>query len=289
MHLSVRQLRLLAAVAEHQTLTKAAASLAISQSAASQAIHELEHQLGQKVARKQGRVLQLTPYGQQIVPKVRNILAEIDSLPHGGQQFVGGGLRLAASETIGSYLLPKCLAQSLSDYPTLQPSLAILNTEQVVTALRHGEAELGFVEGPVHDAAVTIEPWYQDELVVFCRPDLASLVRQKPMDEWPWIVREPGSGTRAVFDQSCHANQLHPNIQLQLSRQDAIKQAVKAGLGVGCLSGLAVADELAERSVQKLPVSLGFERQFSFVKRADEPLSANAEAFKQLVKKATRQ
>jgi len=269
MNISLRQLQLFAAIARLGSLTAAADEQAISQSAASQSFRELERQLGYKLLRKTGRSLTLTDAGQLALPKIHQVLTQLDSLAFPQADFIGGKLRVSASETIASYLMPQLLADFIASYPLVEPELSIQNSDGVIERVANGLASIGFIEGPTSAAGVSVNRWREDRLTVFCRPDAHWLsLARVPEGEWstlPWIVRELGSGTRAVFDQAFAQRQETPRIRLALSRQEAIKQSVRAGLGIGCLSELALVDELSAGTLVELQTLLQLERTFAIV------------------------
>ncbi|GGX71264.1 LysR family transcriptional regulator [Saccharospirillum salsuginis] len=269
MNLSLRQLRLFEATARLGRLTLAADEQAISQSAASQAIKELERQLGYAVLDRIGRELVLTDAGQQILPRVRQILSLSDGLNRADDHRIAGTLRVAASVTIASYLLPTMMARFQRRYPDASTQLDILNTEGVLERLEKGRAQLGMIEGPALHPTLDIVPWRSDRLAVFCAPDhplasgptpsVAELARED------WVVREAGSGTRAVLDAAFQAEGMKPRVALELTRQEAIKQSVRAGLGIGCLSALAIEDEVTAGHLVPLDTPLNLMRRFSWV------------------------
>jgi len=269
MNLSLRQLRLFEATARLGRLTLAADEQAISQSAASQSIREFERQLGYAVLERVGRELVLTDAGQQILPRVRQILSLGDGLNRADDLRIAGTLRVAASVTIASYLLPGMMARFQQQYPDTSTQLDILNTEGVLERLEKGRAQLGMIEGPALHPTLDIVPWRSDRLAVFCAPDhpLASrpTLSVEELARQDWVVREAGSGTRAVLDAAFQAEGMKPRVALELTRQEAIKQSVRAGLGIGCLSTLAIEDEVAAGHLVPLDAPLNLMRRFSWV------------------------
>ncbi|MBU2864427.1 LysR family transcriptional regulator [Reinekea forsetii] len=283
MNLSMRQLKLFEAICRCQSLTKAANEQAISQSAASQALKEIENQLGYRLFRKTGRTLKLTEAGTLVLPKVRQVLASLDSLRFPSEHFVGGVLNVSASETIASYLMPQLLADFVAQYPKVQPQLNIDNTERVVQHIESGRASVGFIEGPAYSVHAKSEMWLDDELVVFAQPGFfwsnKGSIPSSELAAQPWIVREQGSGTRAVFDTAFAQRHETPKIAMSLSRQEAIKQSARAGLGVGCLSRLAVKDELAANTLIELKTELALARQFTLLAHKDVSPNATLDTF----------
>lgn len=269
MNLSLRQLRLFEATARLGRLTHAADEQAISQSAASQAIRELERQLGYAVLERAGRELVLTGAGQQILPRVRQILSLSDGLIRADEHRIAGTLRVAASVTIASYVLPPLMARYQRHYPDAATHLEIHNTEGVLNRLEKGRAQLGMIEGPALHPTLDIVPWRSDRLAVFCAPDHPLATAPTPsvaeLAEQNWVVREAGSGTRAVLDAAFQADGFKPRVAFELTRQEAIKRSVRAGLGIGCLSALAIEDEVAAGYLVPIDTPLNLTRRFSWV------------------------
>lgn len=279
MNLSLRQMRLFEATARLGRLSLAADEQAISQSAASQAIKELERQLGYTILERSGRELVLTDAGQQILPRVRQILHLSDGLAQADEHRVAGTLHVAASVTIASYILPTLMARFRQVYPEANTQLDIHNTEGVLEQLEKGRAHLGMIEGPALHPTLDIVPWRSDRLAVFCAPDhpmaQAERLTVAQLAKQDWVVREAGSGTRSVLDAAFQAEGWKPQVAFELTRQEAIKRSVRAGLGMGCLSALAIEDEVAAGHLVSLDTPLNLTRRFSWVcspENRDAPL-----------------
>lgn len=287
MNITLRQMRIFEATARLGRLTLAAEEQAVSQSAASQAVKEFERALGYRVLDRVGRELALSDAGQQILPRIRQILTLTECLVRPDSQRVAGPLRVAASVTIASYLLPPLLAEFAERYPEAEPKLDIHNTEAVLSRLEKGQAHLGMIEGPALHPTLDIVPWRVDELALFCVAGhpLASRGRltAEQLQHQKWIVRETGSGTRAVFDAAMQSAGVKPRIALELTRQEAIKQSVRAGLGVGCLSALSIVDEVESGRLVRLDSPLNLTRRFSWVCSPENRERALVQAFLELL------
>lgn len=260
---SPRHWLLLDAICRQQSLTKAADQLALSQSAASQALKELEQRLGQPLFLRQGRQLIPTQHTLDLLPKLQAFLDLQQQLVH--SQPDQGELRLVASETVGCYLLPALLAQFSRLYPQIDFKLRLCNSSDVLQLMRQQQAQLGFVEGPLLSAEFHIQPWRHDLTVLFGHPLLHQHLSPAQLLAQRWIVREQGSGTRAVLEHELARLQWVPQHLLELERPEAIKQAVKQGLGIGCLPLLAVQDEIQAGQLLLLESPLQLQRQFRLV------------------------
>jgi len=270
---SPRHWLLLDAICRWQSLSKAADQLALSQPAASQALKELEQRLGYPLFLRQNRSLLPTQAALDLLPKLQQLLQLQQELVE--PSAARGELRLVASETIGCYLLPALLAEFTALYPEIGFQLQICNSSEVQSQLRQQQAQLGFIEGPLLTSEFSVQYWQQDQLVLIGSPKFhlamaaaanAALAQQSlNLQAARWIVRERGSGTRAVLENELTRLGWTPATVLELQRPEAIKQAVKQGLGIGCLPLLAVQDELAAGQLLLLPNPLQLQRHFSLV------------------------
>ncbi len=269
MSASIKQLKVFEATARLGRLTAAADEQAMSQSAASQSLRELESALNYPLFQRVGRKLMITEAGRDMLPKVNQILHLIDSLHTPGDGTITGTLRIAASVTIASYLLPRLLATFIQQHPDVIPDVKIENTQQVIATLEKGQAHLGLIEGPAQHHQLQITPWHEDKLEVFCHTShplaKGGQLLTGQIEEQRWILREDGSGTRRIFDSAMQAINIQPHVAFALNRQEAIKQSVKAGLGVGCLSQLAIVEEVKSGSLVVLSTPLELTRRFSLV------------------------
>ncbi|MBU2049406.1 MAG: LysR family transcriptional regulator [Gammaproteobacteria bacterium] len=263
MHLTLRQWQVFVSIADAGTTAAAGAQLALSQSATSAALNELESQLASPLFDRIGRRLVLNPQGRALPDPARALLvtaADLERLAGAGQSNAGVLpllLRLGASTTIGNYLLPSRVAALLADNPQAQVDLRIGNSADVVAAVQRLEVDLGLIEGPCHESGLQVLPWQRDDLVIVAAPgttptcmDVAALAQAR------WLLREPGSGTREAVEQALLPHLHHFARAMQLGSTEAIKQAAAAGLGLACLSRHAVADLLAlgSLSVVETPV-----------------------------------
>ncbi|WP_341503167.1 LysR substrate-binding domain-containing protein [Gallaecimonas sp. GXIMD4217] len=269
--ITLRQLEIFVAVAKTGQVSLAAETLCLSQSATSQALATLERQLDRQLFDRQGKRLKLSPRGQQLLATAEALLEQAGSLLAGeGGSVLAGQLRLACSTTIGNNLMPGLLASFWRQHPKAGVEMSIHNSRHIQQALLSFEADLGLIEGRCEESALASQIWRHDELVVVAAPShplagegvlsLAALADQH------WILREPGSGTREVFEGALGARVPRLNVRLELSQHDAIKASVRAGVGLSCLSRLVVAEELARRELVALATpGLDLRRSLSLV------------------------
>ncbi|QID17540.1 LysR family transcriptional regulator [Nitrogeniibacter mangrovi] len=271
MKTTLRQLEVFFEVARLGRVSDAAKSLSMSQSAASAALGELERQFDVRLFDRIGRSVRLNALGEQLLPMAAELLArvrEVETLLGGERE--PGHLRVGATLTIGNYLATLIVADYLQRFPSARADLHVHNTARIVERLLAYELDIGLIEGACNHADLEVEHWVADELVVFCAPghplagrtdvDLSALAGAD------WILREPGSGTRSTFEHAMRHVWPTLNIRLELEHTEAIKRAVEAGLGLGCISRLALRDAFRRGSLVPVEVpALDLKRAFSFV------------------------
>ncbi len=246
MHITLRQLDVFAEVLKSGSTTQASQRLALSQSAVSAALTDLENQLGVKLFDRVGKRLVVNEHGRLLYPRVVALLdqaLEIEQLFHEDK----GAIRVYASSTIGNYILPEVIARYRKSWPDLPLEMNVGNSQDVINAVADFRVDVGLIEGPCHSAEIIAEPWLEDELVVFAAPD-SPLARQPvtlgALAAAPWILREKGSGTREIVDYLLLAHLPQFHLEMELGNSEAIKHAVRHGLGISCLSRRVIADQL---------------------------------------------
>lgn len=265
MRLTLRQLQIFAAVARAGSTTAAAGDLALSQSATSAALNELESLLGGKLFSRVGGRLVLNEHGRSMLPRARWVLDAAQGIE--AQFGSAGGLtaprfRVAASTTTGNYLLPKVIAAYRARERGARFALDIGNTRQVVDAVARFEVDLGFIEGPTTEPQLRVVPWTKDELVVVASPKhplARTKGRQVPLDalrDATWLLREPGSGTREVVEGALLPHLHRLRTEAELASAEAIKLAAAEGMGLTCLSRHAIADLVKLGRLAILPTPL---------------------------------
>ncbi len=272
--MSLRQLRVFVAVAADGGIRVASDRLHLSQPAVSMALSELERQLGTELFDRERGRLHLNQRGRKLLPLARELLEraeEFERQASGSGGILSGELRLGASNTIGNYLVGELLGAFIAAHPEVVVRLSVDNTDAIVGGVREHRLDVGCVEGPVVGADLDTRAWRDDELVICTRPSDPLARRKRLRTEHfagaRWIVREPGSGTRAISERALG---LLPagEIVLELGQSEAIKQAVIAGMGIACLPLVAIADAVsAGRIVALRTPFLDLRRRMSWVTR----------------------
>lgn len=290
LHLTLRQFEIFCAVAHSGTTVAAAETVALSQSATSAALQQLEGGLGVQLFERVGKRLVLNDAGRALLPQALAVLEQARGIEQAFSAKAANmpvRLRVAASTTIGTYALPEVLARLAASHPLVRVDLQIANTQEVGEAVLAMEVDMGLIEGSSHWQGLEVEPWLRDELVIVASPHdpLAQQAKTKPLGvaalrKAAWLLREPGSGTREMVEHALlpHLHQLPAAATLGSS--EAIARCVAQGLGISCLSRVLVQSQLQAQVLDILPTTLPrMWRNFSLVQRAGKRRSPALQAF----------
>ncbi len=291
--MTLEQLRIFVAVAERQHMTRAAEELRLTQSATSAAIAALEARYATKLFDRVGRRIELTDAGRLFLVEARAVLAQAAAAEALLNDLAGlkrGNLSLAASQTVANYFLPRLMHRFRTNYPGVTLHLAIGNTEQVAAWVNEIAVDLGFVEGEVENPALSITPIAEDELVLVASADHAWSARDKitPGDlvATPWVLREAGSGTRAMFEAALAGFGLSIadcTIALELPSNEAVLAAVEDGAGVTIVSEIAArARIMAGTLLRRRDIALP-KRQFFVLRHKERSMTRAQSEFLALI------
>jgi DNA-binding transcriptional LysR family regulator len=285
--MNLNHLAVFHAVAQTGSMTVGAERLDISQPAVSKQVQELEHALGVHLFDRIGRRVRLSQAGEILADYARRLFGvaqEADEAMADVRAVRRAKLAIGASTTIGTYLLPGVLAEFLRRHPRIELLVQVENTEQVHRRLVEHELDIGLTEGLVDNDELHAEVFHQDELVMIAAPG-HRLVGQprvplSALREEPFILREPGSGTRAVEERALARLQSPMRAVMALGNTEAIKRVVAEGVGLAIVSRLAVSDACAAGNVALLPVAgLPIERPLHLVRRKGRHDSPALQAF----------
>lgn len=291
--MTLEQLRIFAAVAEREHLTRAARVLNRTQSAVSAAVRALERQYATALFHRVGRGVVLTDAGRLFLAEARAVLARAEAAERALAELGGlkrGRLTLQASQTIASYWLPRRLVAFRTAFPEITLSVSIDNTACVARAVAEGVAELGLVEGVVDDPRLASETVAHDRLALVVAPSHPWADR-RPLQPFAlldsgWVIREPGSGTRSVFEAALASHGIAASdlsVVLELPSNEAVRAAVEAGAGATAISELVVAAALGTGSL----VQAGFglpARAFNVLFHREHSPSRAAEALRAILR-----
>jgi DNA-binding transcriptional LysR family regulator len=295
--MTLEQLRIFVAAAEREHVTQAARDLNLTQSAVSAAIGALEARYAVKLFDRIGRRIALTQAGHLFLKEARGVLLRAADAEAALADLAGlksGTLSLAASQTIGNYWLPPLALKFRAAYPGISLNIRVGTTPFVADLVRDGIVDLGLVEAEVDDPALSAIPMPGDDLVIVVSSALALPAKAKPpvlLKDLPWVLREKGSATRAMFERALKSLGLAArelNVVLELPSNEAVRTAVAAGAGAAALSRLVVADTLVCGALKQLDVALPKRRFFALRHREREPTRAEQAFFALLKDNAAR-
>jgi len=279
MSLNLHHVRIFTAIVDRGGFTNAARVLRLSQPAISKSLTELERQLHVTLLDRSGKSVALTEAGRTLYARAAELFGVEREAERELRELRGlkrGVLRVAASTTIATYLLPPYLGRFHTRHPNVRIETSSANTRAVLRALLEFRVDVALVEGPIEHSRIQVVPWREDELVVIAAPDHPA-ASSTPIDvaqlaEQQLLVREPGSGTRVVTERALAAHGVQLTRTMRVGGTEAIKQAVAAGLGLGIVSRAAAADQLALGRVVVVAVrGLEIRRTLAQIKLRDRP------------------
>ena len=285
MKFSLRQMQIFHLVAEHQSVSEAARALHMSQSAASMALSQLESMLGKPLFTRQGRSMELTHWGQWMRPHVHDLLASCHTIEMGMKDLdlVSGKINVGATQTPAEHLVPALVCEMDLNFPRLNLTLEVENTERVIEGLLDYRYDLGIIEGYCDDERIERKFWCKDELVIvasaqhpFAQAEKTSL-RQLELGQW--VLREKGAGTREIFDSSIHKYLDQIKVHREYEQTNVILNMVAEGNYLTCLSSRSVASWVQRGQLKILNVEgLTISRDFSFAWRKQDGATASRDA-----------
>lgn len=290
--MTLDQLRVFVAVAEELHVTRAARRLNMTQSAASAAIAALEARCATRLFHRVGRHIELSEPGRLFLAEARAVLMQATAAERVLNDLAGvkrGTLAIHASQTVGNYWLPPILHRFRSRFPDVALRFAIGNTTQVAAAVREGTADLGFVEGDVADPALAVRPVARDEMVLVVGADHPwagrTAIRVAELADTPWVLREAGSGTRAIFEAALRDHGLDPaglRVAFELPSNEAVRAAVRAGAGATVISALVVEPGIRGGLLHQIPFDWP-ERPFLVLRHKERYQSAAEKALLDMI------
>jgi DNA-binding transcriptional LysR family regulator len=283
-----QRIRVFYAVASTLSFSRAAEELSISQPGVTFHVKGIEREYGVSLFERVGKRLYLTDAGRTLYNYVQRLSLLEEEARVAIEELKGlesGLLVVAASATIGIYLLPEVVGEFRKRYPGIKVSLRVGNKRHTIERLLKNEVDFGLCAGPVLDPALIGEPYLDDELVVIVSP--AHRFAREPvvypgeLRRETFLVREPGSGTQELMEERLAQLGVEPADTMQLGSTEAIKQAVAANLGISIASRYSVEAELAGGRIRTANVpALKFERRLLLLHHKDKRFSKTATAFR---------
>ena len=273
--MTLRHLEIFVAVADHGSMSGAAHALYIAQPTVSQAVADLEHTYQVRLFERLSRRLYLTPEGQEMLGYARHILASVDEMERRLQDAAGRPLlRVGATITVATCLMPAILSRFEADHADTRVNAWVGNTRSIEERVLSSRLDLGFVEGEASSPDIRSVPAREDELILVSSPahPLASrgVITAHDLQGMDFVLREPGSGTRALFEQYLKDYRVRIEEKWTCNNSEAIKNAVIGGQGLTVISRLLVRLPLQERRLT---------RRFSLILHKHKYLSPSLESF----------
>ena len=289
-HVTLRQLQVFETVARLLSYSRAAEALYLSQPAVSMQIKQLEESIGLPLFEQMGKKIFLTEAGRELFPcscAITQQLADMDVLFRDMKGLEHGRLNISVVST-ANYFTPQLLAKFCQRHPNIKVTLNVANRDAVLQQVADNATDLAVMGQPPESSDIVAEPFMKNPLVVIAPPGhpLCKLKRIKlnRLEQETFLLREQGSGTRGAMERffAKHGIQVHAG--MEMGTNEAIKQAVQAGMGLGILSRHSIELELetgrlAVLNVEHFPLL----RHWYIAHRRGKRLSATAQAFKQFL------
>lgn len=268
------ELRTFLEVAESKNFTKTAKKLNFSQPTISQQVKKVEiyfNNITLLTRSPNTKQIELTPEGQIVYQKAKEILALVDSafaeldLIQNEKTKI---LHIGASMTIGNFMLPKVLKAFSDRYPEVHLNICIENTFDICKKMENGEIDIGLIEGKNIEGSFLRSDFLEDKLILVASPGTATSVTDfsaSQLAKLSWLTREKGSGTEQYLRSFIESNQIKAANQIVYNSNYAIKEAVKEGMGITLISQMVVNDELASGELVKLPLNKKYTRNLSYI------------------------
>ncbi|RYV02784.1 LysR family transcriptional regulator [Shewanella sp. OPT22] len=276
MRYSLKQLAVFNAVADLGNVSLAADKLALTQSAASMSLSQLEKMLGQALFERQGKLMALTHWGIWLRPKAKRLLQDAQQIELGfqDQHLLCGQVNICASQTPAEHLVPELISMIDNSFPELRIGLQVRSTDSVVESVLDFQYDLGIIEGRCDDNRIKQEIWCRDHLIVvaaahhpFAKQESVSITQ---LEQAKWVLREHGSGTRKTFDSSILHLLENINVWKEYEHVPVIRSMVERGQYLSCLPYLDVEKYIENGQLVALNVpELNLVRTLSFIWRKD--------------------
>jgi DNA-binding transcriptional LysR family regulator len=292
MNFTLHQLKVFSVIVEKKSITKAAEELNMTQPAASIQLKNFQDQFDIPLTEVIGRQLYVTNFGMEIYETAESILNEVSAIAYKTESFKGllsGKLRISVVST-GNYVMPYFLNGFLKLHPQIDLVLDVSNKTNVIKDLEQNEVDFSLVTVSPKHLDVNEEPIMNNKLHLVAATsnslNIKKIEDKSLFNRIPLIYREEGSGTRFTMQQFFAEEHIKPKIKLELTTNEAIKQAVVADIGMSIVSLLSIKNELSQNELKIIPVKgLPLESQWKLIWLRKKNLSPVALAFLDYVKK----
>jgi len=283
--MTIRHLKVFVSVCENKSITRAAEKLYMTQPAVSKIIKELEDYYGIKLFDRISRRLYLTEGGKNFLGYSIHVVSLFDEMEKGIRNWdTFGILRIGASITIGTHLLPGYVSQFQKEHPQIRVQVVIENSEDLEKRILKNDVDFAFIEGTIHNPQLRFQRIMDDELILICGPHHAlSKTKQLTIGQLPdydFILREKGSGTRELFDSTLLVHDIAIKPIWESVSTQAIVKAVGADLGLSVLPYRLVKSDLEAGLIKHIKIkNVSFKRQFYITYHKNKYLTDSAKEF----------
>jgi DNA-binding transcriptional LysR family regulator len=288
--MDIHRLEVFCRVIEMQSFTKAAEAVFLTQPTVSEHIRALEEALGERLVDRLGREVLPTPAGKILYKYARHIIRLRNEAIQAIDRYKGhlsGHLIIGASTIPGTYILPGIIGSFKALYPTIQITLRITDSGEVVERILDGSLEAGLIGARWDERRITLEEICADELVLAVYPEhpwaKGRVIAKEELAAEPFILRERGSGTRRVMAQALEEHGFNPSrvhVVAEMGSTEAVRQGIKARIGVSILSYQAVAEDIERGSLVRVAIKdVSIHRSFYLVQRKSRQTSPLCLAF----------
>ena len=266
----------------------------VSQSAASQAIQQLETDLDVLLIDRSKRPFMLTPEGKRFYEGCQQILTDFDRLRTtivSRRTQVTGVVRVAAIYSVGIHIMSDHTQRFMSLYPQARVRLEYLHPDKVVEAVLTDEADLGILSYPPANRSLTILPWRSEKMVFVCHPShrLArrKLINPADLHEEKFVAFDPDLRIRKAVDRYLRQHQARPRVVMEFDNIETIKQAISVGAGVGILPQPTILKEVGNRTLAAIPLTMSeLVRPLGIIHRRGKALTPTISRFLELLRQA---
>lgn len=291
--MNIRKLKIFYATATSLNMTKVAKELYISQPSVSQAIHEFEEEIGARLFDRIGKRIYLTNEGEVCFNYVRRILNLYEEATEKVNEITNqekGKIKIGASTTIGTYILPDILKEFVEVHKGIEISLIIENTTNIEKLILENKVDFAFVEGRIISEEINKIPVWKDEIVFItsAKHPLGDkgIITPKELKKEKLIMREFGSGTREIVESFFLEKNIDYRIFMELGNTEAIKKSVEANLGVGCISKRCLEDKVEKGELKTLRMDCGnINRELILIIHKDKFMNNNMKEFIKFINK----
>ena len=296
LHLTLRQLKVFESVARQLSFSRAAEELYLTQPAVSMQIKQLEDNVGLPLFEQMGKKIYLTDAGNELYYYSRGISQQLADMELALDELKGlerGKLNISVVST-ANYFAPHLLAKFCQRYSGVTVSLHVSNRETVLKQLADNLTDLAIMGRPPAHLDIATQSFMENPLVVVAPPNhplsAARQISVKRLEQETFLVREPGSGTRSAMERFFAAHRININRGMETDTNEAIKQAVQAGMGLAIMSLHTVELELETKRLKVLDVQdFPIMRHWHVVNRKNKRLSSAARAFREFLLTEARQ